>query len=71
MGGSVAAVPLVPENIAATAQVQALATEQLVGLLSKLQEMQPKTKLADDDSSPTVGEVRGGIRKGLKSVPKL
>lgn len=70
VGGSVAAVPIVPENIAATAQVQALATEQLVGLLSKLQDMQPKTKLADDDSSPTVGEVRGGIRKGLKSDSK-
>lgn len=70
VGGSVAAVPLVPENIAATAQVQALATEQLVGLLSKLQEMQPKTNLSDDDSSPTVGEVRGGIRKGLKSDSK-
>lgn len=67
VGGSVAAVPIVPENIAATAQVQALATEQLVGLLSKLQEFQPKAKLADDDSSPTVTQVRDGIRKNLKS----
>jgi hypothetical protein len=61
----------VPEHIAATAQVHALATEQLVGLLSKLQDMQPKAKLADDDSSPTVSEVRGGIRKGLKSDEKV
>lgn len=70
VGGSVAAVPIVPENIAATAQVQALATEQLVGLLSKLQEMQPKAKLVEDDSSPSVTEVRGGIRKSLKSDEK-
>ncbi|PTQ90631.1 DUF1631 domain-containing protein [Agitococcus lubricus] len=70
VGGSVAAVPIVPENIAATAQVQALATEQLVSLLSKLQESQPKAKLVEDDSSPTVTEVRGGIRKSLKSDEK-
>ncbi|MBK9185324.1 MAG: DUF1631 family protein, partial [Moraxellaceae bacterium] len=58
VGGSVAAVPIVPENIAATAQVQALATEQLVGLLSKLQESQPRAKLSEDDSSPSVTQVR-------------
>ncbi|HEX5361356.1 MAG TPA: DUF1631 domain-containing protein [Fluviicoccus sp.] len=70
VGGSVAAVPIVPEHIAATAQVQALATEQLVDLLSKLQEIQPKTKLAEDDASPSVNEVRSGIRKNLKSDEK-
>lgn len=70
VGGSVAAVPIVPENIAATAQVQALATEQLVDLLSRLQEHQPKTKLSDDDSSPSVTEVRTGIRNNLKSDEK-
>jgi hypothetical protein len=70
VGGSVAAVPIVPENIAATAQVQALATEQLVGLLSKLQESQPRNKLADDDSSPSVTQVRTGIRDNLKSDEK-
>ncbi|RZU36982.1 uncharacterized protein DUF1631 [Fluviicoccus keumensis] len=70
VGGSVAAVPIVPEHIAATAQVQALATEQLVDLLSKLQEIQPKSKLAEDDSSPSVNEVRTGIRKNLKSDEK-
>ena len=67
LGGSVAAVPIMPEHIAATAQVQALATEQLVGLLSKLQEIQPKSKLTEDDASPSVNEVRQGIRKNLKS----
>jgi len=70
VGGSVAAVPLVPQNIADTAKVQALATEQLVGLLSKLQENQPKAKLVDDDSSPTVSDVRSGIRNNLKSDEK-
>lgn len=70
VGGSVAAVPLVPQNIAETAKVQALATEQLVGLLSKLQENQPKAKLVDDDSSPTVSDVRSGIRNNLKSDDK-
>lgn len=70
VGGSVAAVPIVPEHIAATAQVQALATEQLVGLLSKLQEIQPRSKLTDDDASPSVNEVRQGIRKNLKSDEK-
>jgi len=70
VGGSVAAVPLVPENIAETAKVQALATEQLVGLLSKLQENQPKAKLSEDDSSPSVSEVRSGIRSNLKSDDK-
>jgi hypothetical protein len=70
VGGSVAAVPIVPQNIAETAQVQALATEQLVGLLSRLQDNQPKNKLVDDDSSPTVSEVRTGIRNNLKSDEK-
>ena len=70
VGGSVAAVPIVPENIAATAQVQALATEQLVDLLSRLQEHQPKSKLSEDDSSPSVTEVRTGIRNNLKSDEK-
>ncbi|MDO8330689.1 MAG: DUF1631 domain-containing protein [Fluviicoccus sp.] len=70
VGGSVAAVPIVPENIAATAHVQALATEQLVGLLSKLQEIQPRNKLSDDDTSPSVSEVRQGIRKNLRSDEK-
>lgn len=70
VGGSVAAVPIVPDNIAATAHVQALATEQLVGLLSKLQEIQPRNKLSDDDSSPSVTEVRQGIRKNLRSDEK-
>ncbi|HQV80274.1 MAG: DUF1631 domain-containing protein [Moraxellaceae bacterium] len=70
VGGSVAAVPIVPENIAATAQVQALATEQLVGLLSKLQESQPRAKLSEDDSSPSVTQVRTGIRDNLKSDEK-
>lgn len=70
VGGSVAAVPLVPQNIAETAKVQALATEQLVGLLSKLQENQPKAKLVEDDSSPTVADVRSGIRNNLKSDEK-
>jgi len=70
VGGSVAAVPIVPEHIAATAQVQSLATEQLVGLLSKLQEIQPKSKLNDDDTSPSVNEVRQGIRKNLRSDDK-
>ena len=67
VGGSVAAVPLVPLNIAPNAVVQTVATPELVALLSQIQQMQPMARLAEDASSPSVGEVRGSIREGLRS----
>jgi hypothetical protein len=67
VGGSVAAVPLVPMNIAPTAVVQTVATPELVALLSRLQELQPSASLKEDASSPSVGEVRGSIRENLRS----
>lgn len=67
VGGSVAAVPLAPLNIAPTAVVQTVATPELVALLSRIQELQPNSPLAQDSSSPSVGQVRGSIREGLRS----
>lgn len=67
VGGSVAAVPLVPLHIAPTAVVQTVATPELVALLSQIQQLQPMARLAEDASSPSVGEVRGSIREGLRS----
>ncbi|MDQ8037347.1 MAG: DUF1631 domain-containing protein [Pedobacter sp.] len=67
IGGSVAAVPIAPLNIAPTAVVQTVATPELVALLSQIQQHQPKAKLAEDDSSPSVEAVRGNIRDSLRS----
>ncbi len=67
VGGSVAAVPIAPLNIAPTAVVQTVATPELVALLSQIQQQQPKAPLADDASTPSVGEVRGNIRDSLRS----
>lgn len=70
VGGSVAAVPLAPLNISPTAVVQTVATPELVALLSRIQELQPNVPLAQDASSPSVGEVRGAIRENLQSDEK-
>lgn len=67
VGGSVAAVPMMPLHIAPTAVVQTVATQDLVALLSRIQELQPNAALKDDASSPSVGEVRGSIRENLRS----
>lgn len=67
IGGSVAAVPMVPLNVAPTAVVQSVATPELVALLSQIQQTQPKAPLAQDDSTPTVNEVRESIRDNLRS----
>ncbi|MDI1300281.1 MAG: DUF1631 domain-containing protein [bacterium] len=70
VGGSVAAVPMVPLNIAPTAVVQTVATPELVALLSQIQQQQPKTALHENASSPSVEEVRGSIRDNLVSDEK-
>lgn len=67
IGGSVAAVPLVPEHIAATAVVQPVETPSLVEKLSSLQQEQPRAPLAENDESPTVEQVRASIRGNLRS----
>ncbi|MDP2228355.1 MAG: DUF1631 family protein, partial [Moraxellaceae bacterium] len=67
IGGSVASVPIAPQHIAPTAVVQTVATPELLALLSGIQQMQPRTPLAEDASTPTVGEVRGAIRDNLRS----
>ena len=67
VGGSVAAVPMMPLHISPTAVVQTVATQDLVALLSRIQELQPNASLKDDASSPSVGEVRGSIRESLRS----
>lgn len=67
IGGSVAAVPIAPLHIAPTAVVQAVATPELLSLLSHLQQQQPCAPLLQDASSPSVSEVREHIRDGLRS----
>lgn len=67
IGGSVAAVPIAPLQIAPTAVVQTVATQELVALLSQIQQHHPRTPLAEDASSPSVEEVRSNIRDSLKS----
>ncbi|MGH8494369.1 MAG: DUF1631 domain-containing protein [Moraxellaceae bacterium] len=67
IGGSVAAVPIAPLNIAPTAVVQTVATPELVALLSQIQQQHPKAPLAEDASSPSVEDVRGNIRDSLRS----
>ncbi len=67
IGGSVAAVPLAPQNIAPSATVQKVATPELVTKLSQIQQDQPKAPLAEDESSPSVQEVRTSIRDNLRS----
>jgi hypothetical protein len=67
IGGSVAAVPLAPQQISPTATVQKVATPELVTKLSQIQQDQPKAPLAEDSSSPTVEEVRTSIRDNLRS----
>lgn len=67
VGGSVAAVPIAPLHIAPTAVVQTVATPELVNLLSQIQQMQPKASLVEDDSTPSVEDIRGNIRDSLRS----
>lgn len=67
IGGSVAAVPIAPLHIAPTAVVQTVATPELVALLSQIQQQHPKAPLAEDDSTPSVEQVRGNIRDSLRS----
>lgn len=67
VGGSVAAVPIAPLNIAPTAVVQTVATPELVALLSQIQQQQPKAPLVEDASAPSVEEVRSNIRDSLRS----
>ncbi|MCD6061342.1 MAG: hypothetical protein K0S16_1653 [Moraxellaceae bacterium] len=67
IGGSVAAVPLAPQQIAPTATVQKVETPELVTKLSQIQQDQPKTALAEESTSPSVEEVRTSIRDNLRS----
>ncbi len=67
IGGSVASVPIMPQNIAPSAVVQPVATPDLVALLSQIQQHQPKAALKEDDSTPSVTEVRESIRDNLRS----
>lgn len=70
IGGSVAMVPMMPQNVAPTAMVMPVATPELVALLSQIQQNQPKAPLAQDPSAPTVSEVRQSIRGNLRSDAK-
>jgi hypothetical protein len=67
VGGSVAAVPIAPLEIAPTATVQRVETPDLVSRLSQMQQDQPRTALKDDDSAPSVEQVRTSIRDNLRS----
>ncbi|MCC2638914.1 MAG: hypothetical protein K0Q68_2633 [Moraxellaceae bacterium] len=67
VGGSVAAVPLAPQHISATAVVQSVETPDLVTKLSNIQQFQPRAPLAENDKSPSVEEVRTSIRDNLRS----
>jgi hypothetical protein len=67
IGGSVAAVPIAPLNIAPSAVVQTVATPELVALLSQIQQQYPKASLTEDAGTPSVEEVRGNIRDSLRS----
>lgn len=70
IGGSIAAVPITPQHIAATAVVESVETPDLVAKLSDIQQFQPKSPLAQDASMPTVAEVRTSIRDNLRSDDK-
>jgi hypothetical protein len=67
VGGSVAAVPITPTHISATATVQRVETPDLVSRLSQMQQDQPRAPLAEDESAPTVEQVRTSIRDNLRS----
>lgn len=67
VGGSVAAVPIAPQQISSTATVQRVETPDLVSRLSQMQQDQPSAPLDQDGSAPTVEEVRTSIRDNLRS----
>ncbi len=64
---SVAAVPLTPANVSPLAMEQVIATPVLTTLLTRLQELQPRTHVDVDPTAPSVSEVRDSIRQQLKS----
>lgn len=64
---SVASVPLMPQNIFPLAQEQLLATTQLMDRLSKLQDSQPRTSVAENNEIVSAAEVRENIRGQLQN----
>lgn len=67
IGGSVAAVPIAPLQISPSAVVQTVATQELVALLSQIQQHHPRAPLSEDATTPSVEEVRSNIRDSLRS----
>lgn len=64
---SVASVPLMPQNVNPMAMEQMVATPVLTELLTRLQEIQPRTHIDQDPTAPSVGEVRNSIRQQLRN----
>ena len=64
---SVASVPLMPQNVFPLAQEQLLVTTQLMDRLSKLQDIQPRTSISENNDILSVAEVRENIRGQLQN----
>jgi hypothetical protein len=64
---SVASVPLMPQNVNPMAMEQVIATPVLTELLTRLQEIQPRTHIDQDPSAPSVTEIRDSIRQQLRN----
>lgn len=64
---SVATAPLSPEAVNPMAVEEVVATNTLMALLTRLQDVQPRTHVDTDPTAPSVAEVRDSIRKQLHS----
>lgn len=64
---SVASVSLMPQNVNPMAMEQMVATPVLTELLTRLQEIQPRTHIDQDPTAPSVSEVRNSIRQQLRN----
>ena len=64
---SVASVSLMPQNVNPMAMEHMVATPVLTELLTRLQEIQPRTHIDQDPTAPSVSEVRNSIRQQLRN----
>lgn len=67
ISASVANVPLAPQNVSPLAVEQTVQTNALMEILTRLQDIQPRTHVDIDPTAPSVGEVRDSIRNQLKN----
>lgn len=64
---SVASVPLMPVQVNPLAQEMVVATPVLTEMLTRLQELQPRTHVDVDPTAPSVSDVRTSIRNQLRN----